>query len=288
MQKLNIDDIARLAYVSRSVVSRVLNQRPNVSSEARERVLAVIEKYNYRPSATARSLATDRTYEISILAPRKKDEVFANGFWSLIFLGISERCVERGYTVPDWPEEYGGAGLSKQEVRVLRKEMAALRCRAPIFNYGISMLAPVLLEYGTDEQKAEHLPPIARGEIRWCQGYSEPGAGSDLAGLQCRAVRDGDEYVVNGQKIWTSDADVSDWIFALVRTNTEVPKHDGISFLLFDMESKGVSVSPIPLISGASPFCQTFLDDVRVPARNLIGKENGGWKRPRRRRRAKG
>ena len=188
-----------------------------------------------------------------------------------------ERCAERGFTVPEWPEEYGGAGLSKEEARVLRKEMAALGCRAPIFNYGISMLAPVLLEYGTDEQKAEHLPPIARGEIRWCQGYSEPGAGSDLASLQCRAVREGDEYVINGQKIWTSDADVSDWIFCLVRTDTEVPKHDGISFILIDMEAPGVTVTPIPLISGASPFCQTFFDDVRVPARQLIGKENGGW-----------
>ena len=188
-----------------------------------------------------------------------------------------ERCAEKGLTAPEWPAEYGGAGLSRKEARVLHEEMKALRCRPPLFNYGLLMLAPVLLEYGTDEQKAEHLPPIARGEIRWCQGYSEPGAGSDLAGLQCRAVRDGDEIVVNGQKIWTSDADVSDWIFCLVRTNTEVPKHDGISFLLFDMESKGVSVSPIPLISGASPFCQTFFDDVRVPARHLIGKENGGW-----------
>jgi len=188
-----------------------------------------------------------------------------------------ERCVERGFTVPEWPTEYGGAGLTKKESRVLRREMADLGCRAPIFNYGISMLAPVLFEYGTDEQKREHLPPIARGEIRWCQGYSEPGAGSDLANVQCRAVRDGDDYIVTGQKIWTSDADVSDWIFCLVRTDPEAAKHDGISFLLIDMESEGISVSPIPLISGASPFCQTFFDEVRVPARHLIGKENGGW-----------
>jgi alkylation response protein AidB-like acyl-CoA dehydrogenase len=188
-----------------------------------------------------------------------------------------ERCAEKGFTAPEWPTVYGGAGFSPEEARALREEMKALHCRGPLFSYGLLMLAPVLLEYGTDEQKAEHLPPIARGEIRWCQGYSEPGAGSDLAGLQCRAVRDGDDFVVNGQKIWTSDADVSDWIFCLVRTNTEVPKHDGISFLLFDMESKGVSVSPIPLISGASPFCQTFFDDVRVPARHLIGKQDAGW-----------
>ena len=188
-----------------------------------------------------------------------------------------ERCVERGFTVPEWPKEYGGAGLSKKEARVLRKEMNSLGCRTPLFNYGISMLAPVLLEYGTDEQKLEHLPPIARGEIRWCQGYSEPGAGSDLASLQCRAVRDGEDYVINGQKIWTSDADVSDWIFCLVRTDPAAAKHDGISFILIDMESEGITVSPIPLISGASPFCQTFFDEVRAPARNRIGKENAGW-----------
>jgi len=188
-----------------------------------------------------------------------------------------ERAVERGFAVPAWPVEYGGAGLSKEEARVLRKEMRRIGARDPLFSYGIAMLAPVLFEYGTDEQKKQHLPPIARGEIRWCQGYSEPAAGSDLAGLQCKAVLEGDEYVVNGQKIWTSDADVSDWIFCLVRTNTEVPKHDGISFLLIDMQSPGVSVTPIELVSGSSPFCQTFFDDVRVPASQRVGEENGGW-----------
>jgi alkylation response protein AidB-like acyl-CoA dehydrogenase len=188
-----------------------------------------------------------------------------------------DRTVEKGWTVPTWPVEYGGAGLSKKEARALQKEMDALSCRVPLFSYGITMLAPVLLEYGSEEQRQRYLPPIARGEIRWCQGYSEPGAGSDLASLQCRAVRSGDEYVVNGQKIWTSDADISDWIFCLVRTDPDVPKHDGISFLLIDMQSEGVSVSPIPLISGASPFCQTFLDDVRVPADQRVGPENGGW-----------
>jgi alkylation response protein AidB-like acyl-CoA dehydrogenase len=188
-----------------------------------------------------------------------------------------ERMGAKGWTVPTWPVEYGGGGLSADEAKILQEELRRIHARPALVSFGISMLGPVLLEFANEEQKKQHLPKIARGEIRWCQGYSEPGAGSDLAGLQCRAVRDGDDFVVNGQKIWTSDADVSDWIFCLVRTNTEVPKHDGISFLLFDMESKGVSVSPIPLISGASPFCQTFFDDVRVPARHLIGKQDAGW-----------
>ncbi|MCH2172951.1 acyl-CoA dehydrogenase family protein [Myxococcota bacterium] len=188
-----------------------------------------------------------------------------------------ERMLERGWTVPDWPVEYGGAGLSQSEQRILQSEMRRLNCRPPLFSYGITMLAPVLLEYGTDEQKSRFLPPIARGEIRWCQGYSEPAAGSDLASLQCRAVLEGGEYLVDGQKIWTSDADISDWIFCLVRTDPSAPKHDGISFLLIDLESGGVSISPIPLISGASPFCQTFFDSVRVPSQQRVGPENGGW-----------
>jgi len=188
-----------------------------------------------------------------------------------------DRLIEKGWTVPGWPAEYGGAGLSKAEEKALREEMHRFGTRSPLFSFGIGMLAPALMEFADEEQKREHLPRIARGEIRWCQGYSEPGAGSDLAGLQCRAVRDGDHYVVNGQKIWTSDADVSDWIFCLVRTNTEVPKHEGISFVLIDMETEGVSTSPIELISGSSPFCQTFFDNVRVPVGNRVGEENKGW-----------
>jgi len=188
-----------------------------------------------------------------------------------------ERMVEKGWTVPTWPKKYGGAGLSEAEAKVLSEEMQRLKANSPLFSFGIAMLAPALMEFASEEQKLEFLPPIARGEIRWCQGYSEPGAGSDLASLRTRAVRDGDYYVVNGSKIWTSDADKSDWIFALVRTNPDVPKHDGISFLLIDMETPGVSVSPIELISGASPFCQTFFDDVRVPVANRIGEENKGW-----------
>ena len=188
-----------------------------------------------------------------------------------------DRMVERGWTAPSWPREYGGAGLSKAEAKVLREEMQRLGCRLPLMSFGISMLGPVLFEFATEEQRREHLPRIARGEIRWCQGYSEPGAGSDLAGLQMRAELDGDDYVVTGQKIWTSYADQSDWIFCLVRTDSEASKHAGISFLLIDMESPGVSTAPIRLISGASPFCQTFFERVRVPRRNLVGQESGGW-----------
>lgn len=188
-----------------------------------------------------------------------------------------ERMAEKGWTTPIWPKEYGGGGLSKEENLVLQEEMARINARPPLTSFGISMLGPVLLEFGNEEQKREHIPKIVRGEIRWCQGYSEPGAGSDLAGLQTKAVRDGDYYIINGQKVWTSYADKSDWIFCLVRTDTEVPKHNGISFILFDMESPGVSTRPIRLISGASPFCETFFDSVKVPVENVVGEVGAGW-----------
>lgn len=182
----------------------------------------------------------------------------------------------KGWTAPMWPTQYGGGGLSKEENRVLESELANISARSPLSSFGLWMLGPVLLEFANEEQKMEHLPKIVRGEIRWCQGYSEPGAGSDLAGLQTKAVPDGDEYVINGQKVWTSYANHADWIFCLVRTDTTV-KHNGISFILFDMKSEGVSTSPIQLISGESPFCETFFDDVRVPARNQVGELNKGW-----------
>jgi alkylation response protein AidB-like acyl-CoA dehydrogenase len=182
----------------------------------------------------------------------------------------------RGWTVPDWPKQYGGGGLSPAEAKILKEEMAALGCRPPLTSFGISMLGPALLKYGNEEQKKRFLGEIARGEIRWCQGYSEPGAGSDLAGLQTKAEDKGDHYLVNGQKVWTSYADQADWIFCLVRTSTE-SKHGGISFLLFDMESRGVSTKPILLISGYSPFCETFFDDVKVPKDQLVGEVNKGW-----------
>ena len=188
-----------------------------------------------------------------------------------------DKLVAKGWTVPSWPQKYGGAGLSKEEEKVLREEMSAIGTYSPLYSFGISMLAPALMEYATEEQKIEHLPKVASGEIRWCQGYSEPGAGSDLASLQCKAVRDGDDYVINGQKVWTSTADVSDWIFCLVRTDPNAAKHDGISFVLIDMATEGVSTKPIELISGASPFCETFFDNVRVPVSNRIHEENKGW-----------
>ena len=183
---------------------------------------------------------------------------------------------EKGWTVPDWPAAYGGGGLSPAENKVLREEMQAIGARSPLSSFGISMLGPALLKYGTEEQKKRFLPEIARGEIRWCQGYSEPGAGSDLAGLQTKCEDMGDHWLVNGQKVWTSYADQADWIFCLVRTSTE-SKHGGISFLLFDMESEGVSTKPILLISGYSPFCETFFDDVRVPKDQIVGEVNKGW-----------
>ena len=188
-----------------------------------------------------------------------------------------DRCAERGYTVPMWPKEYGGAGLSKDENVVFQDEMRRINARPPHVGMGISMIGPALLEYGTEEQKAEHLPKIATGEIWWCQGYSEPGSGSDLASLRTAAVDDGDDFIVNGQKIWTSGANFADWMFCLVRTDPDAPKHEGISFVLFDMETPGVSVKPILLISGMSPFCETFLDDVRVPKANLVHELNKGW-----------
>jgi acyl-CoA dehydrogenase len=188
-----------------------------------------------------------------------------------------ERMAARGWTVPEWPREYGGGGLAKEEAKVLREEMRRLGCRSPLDSFGIWMLGPALLKYGNEQQKREHLPKIARGEIRWCQGYSEPGSGSDLASLQTRAELKGDHYIINGSKIWTSYADKADWIFCLVRTDPSAPKHEGISFILFDMESPGVSTRPITLISGSSPFCQTFFDDVLVPKENLVGQPNKGW-----------
>lgn len=191
-----------------------------------------------------------------------------------------DRMVARGWTVPDWPAEYGGGGLDPARAKILREEMGRLGCRLPLKSFGISMLGPVLLKYGSDVQKSEHLPRIARGEIRWCQGYSEPDAGSDLAGLRTRAAGQCDDgrdvFVVKGQKVWTSYADKADWIFCLVRTNI-AKKQGGISFLLIDMTTKGVSTRPIRLISGASPFCETFFDDVKVPYSNLIGAVDGGW-----------
>ena len=188
-----------------------------------------------------------------------------------------DRMGAKGWTAPEWPTEYGGGGLSREQAKVLGSEMRRIDAQAPLASFGVWMLGPALLAFGTEEQKQRFLPEIVRGEIRWCQGYSEPGAGSDLAAIQTRAEDRGDHWIVNGQKVWTSYADKADWIFCLVRTDPEAPKHLGISFVLFDMATKGVSTRPITLISGKSPFCETFFDDVRVEKANLVGTLNRGW-----------
>lgn len=193
-----------------------------------------------------------------------------------------EACVAKGYTVPMWPKAYGGAGLSPAEAKVLREEMGRMNARPPLSSFGIWMLGPALLHFGTEGQKQRFLNEIARGEIRWCQGYSEPGSGSDLVSLQTFGEDKGDHWVVNGQKIWTSYADQADWIFCLVRTDKE-NKYGGITFMLFDMASEGVTTKPIKLISGSSPFCETFFDNVSVPKSYgddcpaYVGTINRGW-----------
>ena len=187
-----------------------------------------------------------------------------------------EACVAKGYTVPAWPKAYGGAGLTPAEDKVLREEMARIGARAPLSSFGIWMLGPALLKFGTEEQKVHFLGEIARGEIRWCQGYSEPGSGSDLVSMQTFGEDKGDHWIVNGQKIWTSYADAADWIFCLVRTD-KTNKYQGITFMLFDMRTPGVSTKPILLISGNSPFCETFFDDVKVPKDQYVGEINRGW-----------
>ena len=188
-----------------------------------------------------------------------------------------ERCAEKGFTAPTWPTEYGGGGLSDAEAKILYEEMGAISARTPLVGMGMSMIGPTLLEYGNDAQKAEHLPKIIRGEVQWCQGYSEPNAGSDLAALSSRAEDHGDHYIINGQKIWTSGAATADWMFALVRTDFDAPKHEGISFVLLTMHQPGVTVKPIRLISGSSPFCETFFDNAVASKDNLVGELNKGW-----------
>jgi alkylation response protein AidB-like acyl-CoA dehydrogenase len=188
-----------------------------------------------------------------------------------------ERVCAKGWSAPTWPGEYGGGGLSKDEARVLAEEMKRIGTFAPVGGFGMVMLGPVLLEFASEDQKQRFLPDIIHGRVNWCQGYSEPGAGSDLAGLQTRAAQDGDEYIINGSKIWTTSANLADWMFCLVRTDPDAPKHDGISFMLFDLKSPGVTISPIQLISGQSDFCQVFFDNVRARAENLVGEKNAGW-----------
>lgn len=188
-----------------------------------------------------------------------------------------ERMAEKGWTAPTWPTEYGGGGLSPAQAKIVNEETAKIGARAPLMGMGLSMIGPTLLEFGTDSQKERHLPKIVRGELQWCQGYSEPNAGSDLASLTTRADDNGDHFVIKGQKIWTSGAASADWMFALVRTDFDCPKHDGISFVLLTMDQPGVTVRPIRLISGSSPFCETFLDNAIAQKEDLVGELNKGW-----------
>ena len=187
-----------------------------------------------------------------------------------------ERMGAKGWGVPTWPKAYGGGGLSAPEARVLAQEMGKIGAVNPIGGMGVGMFGPTLLEYGTEEQKKKYIPDIATAKVRWCQGFSEPGAGSDLASLQTKAEDKGDHWIVNGSKIWTSGGQYADMIFCLVRTD-QTRKHEGISFVVFDMHQPGVEVRPIKLIAGNSPFCETFFTDVKVPKENLVGPLNGGW-----------
>jgi alkylation response protein AidB-like acyl-CoA dehydrogenase len=187
-----------------------------------------------------------------------------------------ERMGLKGWGAPTWPAQYGGGGLTPAEARVLQQEMAKIGAVNPIGGMGIGMFGPTLLEYGTEEQKQKWIPDIVTGKVRWCQGFSEPGAGSDLASLQTKAEDKGDHFLINGSKIWTSGGQYADMIFCLVRTDN-TKKHEGISFVVFDMHQPGVEVRPIKLIAGSSPFCETFFTDVKAPKENLIGPLNGGW-----------
>src|SRR5580704_12355373 len=188
-----------------------------------------------------------------------------------------KRMGEKGWGTPTWPKEYGGGGLSNAQARVLQQEMARIGVTNPIQGMGPGMFGATLLEYGTDDQKARHLPPIIKGELRWCQGYSEPNAGSDLASLSTKAEDKGDHWEVNGQKIWTSGAHFADWCFCLVRTDPKAKKHEGISFVLINMHQPGVETRPIKLIAGSSPFCETFFTAARVEKDDMVGPLNGGW-----------
>jgi alkylation response protein AidB-like acyl-CoA dehydrogenase len=187
-----------------------------------------------------------------------------------------QRMADKGWGAPTWPTEYGGGGLSGAQARVLQQEMARIGADNPVAGMGTSMFGPTLLEYGTEEQKRRHIPPIIRGELRWCQGYSEPGAGSDLASLQTKCVDAGDHWQIDGQKIWTSGAQYADWCFCLVRTDTS-KKHEGISFVLINMHQPGVETRPIKLIAGSSPFCETFFTAARAEKDDMVGPLNGGW-----------
>jgi alkylation response protein AidB-like acyl-CoA dehydrogenase len=188
-----------------------------------------------------------------------------------------QRLHQGGWMGIHWPKEYGGRGATILQNVIYQDELERAGAALPFTGFGISLLGPTLIHWGNDEQKRRHLPKILAGEEFWCQGYSEPSSGSDLASLQMRAVEDGDYFVVNGSKIWTSAAHHADWIFLLVRTDPDAPKHKGISYLLVDMKTPGITVRPLVQMTGARGFNQVFFDDVRVPRKNLVGEKNQGW-----------
>ena len=187
-----------------------------------------------------------------------------------------KELANRGWIAPAWPEQYGGAGLSIMQQFIFNEEMAEARAPRP-GGIAIGMVGPTLITIGTEEQQQEHLPPILSGDTIWCQGYSEPGSGSDLASLQTRAVKDGDDFIVNGQKIWTSGAHKSDWMILLARTDPDAPKHKGITYFVLDMHSPGVSTRPLVNMAGTHEFNEVFFEDVRIPQRNVLGEVNRGW-----------
>ena len=188
-----------------------------------------------------------------------------------------DRVAKKGWVAPSWPKQYGGAEMGVVDQFIMNEEFAEAGVPANVGGFGVMMIGPTLIEHGTEEQKQEHLGRILRGEVLWCQGYSEPGAGSDLAALQTRAVRDGDDYVVNGQKIWTTGAQFADWMYMLSRTDPDAPKHRGITYLLVDMKSPGITVRPLTTLAGQQTFNEVFFEDVRVPVKNRLGEENRGW-----------
>ncbi len=191
-----------------------------------------------------------------------------------------KRLAEKGWGAPTWPKQYGGAGLTHKQVSIIQDEMGKIGAFNPIpvlAGMGVTMVGPTILEYGTEAQKARHLPKMASGEHFWCLGYSEPGAGSDLASLSTKAEDKGDHWLINGQKVWTSGADKAHWCGALVRTNPDVAKRDGISFLMFPMNQAGVEARPIKLIGGNSDFCEMFFNNARAEKDELLGTLNDGW-----------
>jgi 3-oxocholest-4-en-26-oyl-CoA dehydrogenase alpha subunit len=191
--------------------------------------------------------------------------------------GFNKELAKRGWIAPAWPVDYGGLGASYIEQAIYAEELGYHRAPHGQRIFGVSMIGPTLIVHGNEEQRRRHLPGITSSTVNWCQGYSEPGSGSDLASLETRAVRDGDDYVINGQKIWTTGAHHADWMFLLARTDPDLPKHKGISFFLLDMKTPGVSVQPLVNIQNRHEFNQVFFEDVRVPRANLVGPENGGW-----------